>query len=89
MLYALSASCISTAAATARYVWSDSAMGAPQTAMISSPMNLSSVPSWRNTMSTMISKYSLSIETMVCGSSRSLIAVKPRMSENSTVASRS
>ena len=32
--------------------------GAPQTAMSSSPMNLSRVPSWRKTISTMISKNS-------------------------------
>ena len=44
---------MSTADCTARYGWSSISKGAPNTAMRQSPMNLSSVPSCRNTMSAM------------------------------------
>ena len=40
------------------------ATGAPQSAMMPSPMNLSSVPSYLKIVSTISSKYSLSISTM-------------------------
>ena len=58
----------------------------PRSAMIPSPMNLSSVPSYLKIVSTISSKYSLSISTMRLGracprSSR----VKPRMSLLKTV----
>ncbi len=48
-------------------------------------MNLSSVPSYLKIVSTMRSKYSLSISTISSGDARSLMAVKPRMSELKTV----
>ncbi len=60
----------------------------PNTAMIMSPMYLSSTPSWANTISTMSVKYSLSKATVSLAPSRSEIEVKPRMSENSTLTSR-
>ena len=39
-------SCISSAARIARWAWSGMSRGAPNTAMIASPMYLSSVPSY-------------------------------------------
>ena len=48
--------------------------------MIPSPMNLSRVPSYLKIVSTIGSKYSLSISTMASAFVPSLIAVKPRMS---------
>jgi len=53
-----------------------------------SPMNLSSVPPWRNTTSTMRERYSLSSRTTWGLSSRSDSEVKPRMSAKSSVTSR-
>ncbi len=50
-----------------------------------SPMNLSSVPSYLKIVSTISSKYSLSISTSSSGRVFSLIAVKPRMSLLNTV----
>ena len=55
--------------------------------MISSPTNLSSVPWYLKITSTISSKYSLSMRTISCGARFSLMAVKPRMSENSAVTS--
>jgi hypothetical protein len=56
--------------------------------MIPSPMNLSSVPSYLKSVSTISSKYSFSISTRASGEAPSLIMVKPRMSELNTVQSR-
>jgi hypothetical protein len=50
------ASCISVAAATARSTSSWLSTGAPHTASRASPMNFSSVPPWRNTISTILGK---------------------------------
>ena len=77
---------MATAVRTARSSSSSWATGMPKAAMMASPMNLSSIPPSRWMQSTMISKYSLSRLTVACGPSSSVSVVKPRMSENSTVA---
>ncbi len=56
--------------------------------MMQSPMNLSSTPPCSMTAETISPKYSFKKETTSSGSMPSLIEVKPRMSENSTVAVR-
>ncbi len=56
-------------------------MGAPHSAMIASPMNLSSVPPCSNTTSTISVKYSVRRVAMLSGLIVSDIGVKPRMSE--------
>ena len=50
-------------------------------------MNLSSIPPSCWMQSTIKVKYSLSIATVPCAPSLSVCVVKPRMSENNTVAS--
>ena len=62
-------------------------IGAPKRPMISSPTNLSRVPVYWNSTSTMTSKYSLSMLTTSLGGTPSDMAVKPRISENSIVIS--
>ena len=63
-------------------------MGAPQSAMIASPMNLSSVPPCSKITSTISVKYSLRSWAIASGPIDSAIAVKPRMSLKSTVVGR-
>src|SRR6185312_5395796 len=75
---------ISSDAAMALPASSGVAIGAPHCAMIASPMNLSSVPPWRNTTSTITVKYSLRSRATSSGRISSESAVKPRMSLNST-----
>jgi pSer/pThr/pTyr-binding forkhead associated (FHA) protein len=62
--------------------------GAPHCAITASPMNLSSVPPWRNTQSTISVKYSVSRLAISSGVIDSESAVKPRMSLNSTATAR-
>ena len=76
----LSSRCISIAARRARSASSACARGAPQFAMMASPMNLSRVPPCSNTMSTISLKYSLSSFTKSSGAMRSDIGVNPQMS---------
>ena len=78
---------MSSAHSTAFFSALGMATGAPNRAMISSPTNLSRVPSCLKTTSTISSKYSLSMRTISGGSRFSLMAVNPRMSENSSVTS--
>ena len=84
-----SACCISSAQATARPAWSGWSSGAPKYASMPSPMNLSSVPPWRNTTSDHQGEVLVQELDHLLGSSiRAAMAVKPRMSEKSTVTSR-
>ena len=80
-LNSLSTCIISSAQATALNGESSMKMGAPNRPMISSPTNLSRVPWYLNSTSTMTSKYSLSVLTTSFGGRPSDMAVKPRMSE--------
>ena len=64
------------------------AIGAPQSAMIASPMNLSSVPPCSKITSTISLKYSVRSRAIASGPIDSAIAVKPRMSLKSTVIGR-
>ena len=75
------------AARIARSGSSSCGNGVPKIAMIASPMNLSSMPPWREMHSTMMVKYSFSSATVPCAPSSSVSVVKPRMSENRIVAS--
>ena len=52
---------ISMAVKTALSAWFSISMGAPKTAMMASPMNLSKVPSYLKMMAVMAVKYSLRI----------------------------
>src|SRR3989454_7816086 len=65
----------------ARSASSSWGMGAPHSAMIASPMNLSNVPPCSNTISTISVKYSVRSVAMVSGLMVSDIGVKLRMSE--------
>ena len=60
MFRAPSSSTISHAARTACSAWLSSSSGAPKSAITMSPTNLSTVPLWRNTTSTIFAKYSFS-----------------------------
>ena len=71
----------STAQLIARSASSSCAIGAPHSAMIASPMNLSSVPECSNTISTISVKYSVSRVAISSGPMVSESGVKPRMSE--------
>jgi hypothetical protein len=71
----LSASPISSAHDTERTASSGCVTGAPQSAMMPSPMNLSRVPSYLKSVSSISSKYSLSISTSSSGWLFSAIAV--------------
>ena len=82
------ARCISIAAAIALSASSSVESGAPHSAMIASPMNLSSVPPLRNTISTISVKYSRSRCATSSGAIFSDIEVKPRMSVNMITTSR-
>ncbi len=82
------ACCIAIAASSARSGSSLWAMGAPQSAMTASPMNLSRVPPCSKITSTISVKYSLRNLATASGPMASAIAVKPRMSLNSTVTGR-
>ena len=75
------------AARRARSVSSPCGIGMPNSAMIASPMNLSSMPPSAVMQFTMIVKYSLSSATVPWAPSSSVRVVKERMSEKSTVAS--
>ena len=81
--------CIASAAATASRACAGLATGAPQNAMIASPMYLSTVPrsSWITSVSAV--RYTFIISESARGDRCSEIAVKLRTSENSTVSSRS
>src|SRR5215211_5439216 len=76
--------CIASAARSARSGSSLCAIGAPQSTMIASPMNLSSVPPCSKMTSTISVKYSLRSWAMPSGPIASAIGVKPRMSLKST-----
>jgi len=87
-LNASSVSIISNAVRRARAGSSSWAMGAPNKAIISSPMNLSTTPPYFSTMGTSRSKQ-LFIKLRTCsGSIFSDIAVKPEISANMTVTTR-
>ena len=77
-----SAHCIARSASSA---W---AIGAPHSAMMASPMNLSSVPECSNTISTISVKYSVRRPAISSGFIVSDIGVKPRMSEKNTTTGR-
>ncbi len=79
---------MSSAARHARAAWSGCACGAFQNAITASPMNLSTVPSWRKIAAVSRLMSSFSRVTSACGDSRREMAVKPRTSEKSTVISR-
>src|SRR2546426_9249075 len=72
----------------ARSASASCAMGAPHSAMIASPMNLSSVPPCSNTTSTISVKYSVRSVAMASGLIVSDIGVKPRMSEKKSTTGR-
>ena len=82
------ASCMSYAAATAWAAWSGSASGAPQKAIIASPMYLSMVPWWRCTTSVSGVSRAFSSAVSSRGSMRSAWLVKSWTSQNSTLSSR-
>ena len=79
---------MATAACTAWLACSASSSGALKSAITMSPTNLSTVPLWRNTISTIREKYSFNCRTSSSGSPRSVTVVNPRMSENNTVITR-
>ena len=60
--------------------------GIPKPAMIASPINLSTIPPCSLIASTMMSKYSFNSVTVPCAPKASVIVVKLRTSEKSTVA---
>ena len=76
------ASTRSSAVRTARSASSSWATGAPQTAMTASPMNFSTVPPYRSTISRATWKYPSRNSRTRSGSSPSLRAVKPTRSAN-------
>src|SRR6266545_4170695 len=80
---------IVSAALHARSAWSGCSCGAPQNAMIASPMYLSRVPWFSETMISVIGvRYSFRSSRRTCGSSFSEMDVNPRMSLNRTVRTR-
>ncbi len=62
--------------------------GAPQKAMMASPMYLSSVPRWPRMAWVMVEKKRLTRARSSCGGSDSETRVKLRMSQNITVSTR-
>ena len=80
-----SVSRISQAARTALVSCSSSGAGAPKNAIMPSPMNLSSVPPWRNTSAVSWSNSEFSNIATCAGAMPSDSAVKPQRSANSTV----
>jgi hypothetical protein len=80
-----SASRISTAGRHARSASSSCAAGTPNTAITASPMNFSTVPPSRSTISRIRSKYRASSARNASGSVDSPSAVDPVTSQNSTV----
>ena len=85
---AVSAFCMSSAAAVAAAAWSGRSMGAPQKAITQSPMYLSMVPRWspRITRDSSVSSVFISSPS-AAGSIFSDKVVKPRTSANITVSS--
>ena len=81
-------SCISTATKQVLSAWSLNSRGAPKKAMMASPSNLSTVPSYLSTMSVILVRYSFNNLTSFSGSSFSDIDEKPATSEKNAVISR-
>ena len=80
--------CMTSAARTARSASSSCACGAPNTAITSSPMILSTCPPYRSTMSVMRSNARSMIAFTSSASRASLSSVNPDRSPNSTVTTR-
>ncbi len=76
---------ISSAARQAHCAWSSRAIGAPNSAMMPSPVNLSTVPSARCTASASTWKNRFISSRHDSGSSRSARSIDPRMSANRTL----
>src|SRR4030067_1432116 len=76
---------MSMAVSTALIPWSFTLIGAPQKAMIASPMNLSSVPSCSKITSTIPERYPFRISTTFSASNCSDMEVNPLMSEKRIV----